>query len=484
MRNARRLLFVAFAVFGLAHPIIAADEPPRYRLEVGQQLAYRTARDFKYDNNGSTGSMGNKDEWTTWVVRKNDDGGWRLIVRTSSASTRDGKTQGDPDETLAYFDLAPDGAIAPNESFGYRFDPTPLFPRLPKDAAQAERGWEDVRSDRKSFTADGTSHFKRITAGKGDEPWVFEEVRESPLNKIYGFTFKNRFTFDPSRGAIGRIESEDSQSYGFVGKGAGTTELASIEKRDADWIAKLAAEFDRYLAASKRYGDLTTKASKEPIDPKAAAVAQADKVLSKIVRRSPVLPPQTNTPLLTEAKETLARAREASTLPMIRELLDAQIKQHDRMASYYRDSAIRRAEVVGQPAAEWETKDLDGKPHALKDYRGKVVVLDFWYRGCGWCVRAMPQVNQLADDFKGLPVAILGMNTDREEKDAKFVVEAMALKYPNLKAEGLPEKYGVRGFTTLILIGPDGTVRDLHVGYSPTLREEVGKEIRALLVAK
>jgi thiol-disulfide isomerase/thioredoxin len=129
-------------------------------------------------------------------------------------------------------------------------------------------------------------------------------------------------------------------------------------------------------------------------------------------------------------------------------------------------------------------KDLDGKSHSLKEYRGKVVVLDFWYRGCGWCVRAMPQINQLAEDFKDQPVAILGMNTDREEKDAKFVVEAMALKYPNLKAAGLPQKYGVQGFPTLILIGPDGTVRDLHVGYSPTLREDVAKEIRALLAAK
>jgi protein-disulfide isomerase-like protein with CxxC motif len=50
-----------------------------------------------------------------------------------------------------------------------------------------------------------------------------------------------------------------------------------------------------------------------------------------------------------------------------------------------------------------------------------------------------------------------------------------------LKAEGLPQKYGVQGFPTLIVIGPDGKVRDIHVGYSPTLREEVGKAVRELL---
>lgn len=483
MRNARRLSSAAFVLLALGHPVVADEPPapPRYRLEVGQQLDYRGSSDFKFES----GSFGSKDEKTAWVVRKNDDGGWRLVIRSSTASTRDGKTQGDPEELLAYVDLAPDGTIVPNDSFGYRFDPTPLLPKLPKDAQEAGRGWEDARTGRTAFSAEGTSHFKVVTAGKGDEPWIFEEVRETPLDKIYGFTNKNRFTFDPRRGAVSRIEGENSQGWGFVGKGTGTTELVAVERRDADWIAKFTAESDRYFAASKRYLELTKEAAKEPIDVKEAMVAKAGEALKKIAPRAARLPGQTNTPLLTEAKGTLTKARDASTLPMIRALFDAQVKQHDQMATYYRDGAIRRAEVVGQAAADWSTKDIEGRPHALKDYRGKVVVLDFWYRGCGWCIRAMPQVAQLADDFKGQPVAILGMNTDREEKDAKFVIEAMSLKYPTLKAEAdLPKKYGIQGFPTLVLIGPDGTVRDLHVGYSPTLREEVAKGIKSLLPAK
>jgi peroxiredoxin len=136
---------------------------------------------------------------------------------------------------------------------------------------------------------------------------------------------------------------------------------------------------------------------------------------------------------------------------------------------------------MGKPAATFETKEIDGKTVKLADLKGQVVVLDFWYRGCGWCVKAMPQMNQLADDFAGKPVAIFGMNTDRNEKDAKFVIEKMGLKYPTLKAEGLPERFGVQGFPTLIIIDPQGNVHDIHVGYSPDLREKVGKQIKALL---
>jgi len=45
-------------------------------------------------------------------------------------------------------------------------------------------------------------------------------------------------------------------------------------------------------------------------------------------------------------------------------------------------------------------------------------------------------------------------------------------------------EFGVQGFPTLVIIDAQGTVRDVHVGYSPTLREDVGKVIRELLAAK
>src|SRR5207248_10352034 len=120
--------------------------------------------------------------------------------------------------------------------------------------------------------------------------------------------------------------------------------------------------------------------------------------------------------------------------------IDALLTEHEQYAKYYVEEAERRAAVLDKPAAEWSTVDLEGKPHALKDYRGKVVILDFWYRTCFWCVRAMPQVKEVAAQFKGRPVVVLGMNTDAKEEDARFVVEKMGLNYATLKAAGLPEK--------------------------------------------
>jgi protein-disulfide isomerase-like protein with CxxC motif len=60
----------------------------------------------------------------------------------------------------------------------------------------------------------------------------------------------------------------------------------------------------------------------------------------------------------------------------------------------------------------------------------------------------------------------------------------MGLKYRTLHGEGMPAKFGVQGFPTLIVIDQRGRVHDIHVGYTPTLREDLGKQIRDLLTSK
>ena len=141
----------------------------------------------------------------------------------------------------------------------------------------------------------------------------------------------------------------------------------------------------------------------------------------------------------------------------------------------------REASILNKPAADWTTTDLDGNKHSLAGHRGKVIVLDFWYRGCGWCIKAMPQIKEVTEHFRDRPVVVLGMNTARKEEDARFVAKTLKLNYATLKAAGVPEKYGVQAFPTLIIIDTEGIVRDRHVGYSPNLLEELIETISGLL---
>jgi peroxiredoxin len=409
-------------------------------LEVGQELTYEGASSFKYDNR----SMDHTQEWQLWVTKRNEDGSWRILVRNSM------RYGGSPEVTFGYFDLFPDGRILSNPTLGYQLDPAALLVQLPADAKQTRAGWHSHDKLKALSRQHRLIERGDLQAGK----LVVEVVNHSPMDEIYLSTSKSTFTVDGPRGLVERIETETTQGYGFNGKGTGTTELKSVVQRDADWMEKLTAEAMAYLEADKQYNELAERSQREP---------------------------EKTAELLNEALSVLKQTRDRLTSAEMQSQLASRIEGHESLASYYKEAAQRRESVVGKPAYEFETTDLDGKPHVLEDYRGKVVILDFWYRGCGWCIRAMPQVKELAKSFEGQQVAVLGMNTDGDEKDALFVIDKMALNYPNLKATGLPEKYGVRGFPTLVIIDPKGTVRELHVGYSPDLAEKVSEAIKQLL---
>jgi peroxiredoxin len=430
---------------------------PRYRLKAGQELTYHSSSEFRYGSGDSAGMHGDKTDWQVWVVRKNDDGSWRLVLRSSEIFTSargSGKASEGPARVyMGYCDLFDDGRLGSHQALGYRLQPQTLFPRLPTDSRAGEQGWDDFnrRNDTRSRFTLAKDH------KKANGLWVFHSVYESPMDAIYLSTSKMRYSFDAKRSFITRGEGENTQEYGFKGKGSTTLELQKIKENDDVWMKRFAEESDRYFAANQEYEELTRKVTKQFKDASS---------------------------LLEKAEKTLQDVRDKLTVPVLREQVDQQITNHAKQVRYLKEEAERLAAVMGKPAPDWEIKDLDGKTHSLKSYRGKVVVLDFWYRGCGWCIRAMPQVAQLAEDFKNEPVVVFGMNIDREEENARFVVDKMKLRYPVLRAEGVPEKYKVTGYPTLIVIDPEGKVADVHIGYSPTLRQEVGESIRQLLKKK
>jgi thiol-disulfide isomerase/thioredoxin len=422
---------------------------PRYNLQVGQELVYEGGSQFKH----TSGTLDSTNSYRIWVVAANPDGSRRLLIRQGMSFSQNGaKSTAQEDISFGYCDIFPDGRFERNDSFGYRLNPAGALPRLPKDAAELAKGWT-VHND----FLDETTRYRPLPAQSDAKAFVFEAERDSPMNPIYGFSFRDVFTFDRARGLMEKMEATNTQDYGFKGKGHGTLTLKEVNTHPADWVKQFAAEGAVYFAADKAYRDATDSKSKSLAERKAA---------------------------IATAPAGLKAARAKLTLPEWQKQIDHLLANHDRMAKFLLQEVENQIALLGKPAVEWSTTDLDGKAHALKDYRGKVVVMDFWYRGCGWCVRAMPQMKQIADHFKDKPVVVFGMNTDRDEKDARFVIAKMGLNYLNLKATGIPEKYKVSGFPTLLIVDPDGVLRDIHVGYSPTLREEVVRSVEGLLNKK
>jgi thiol-disulfide isomerase/thioredoxin len=411
---------------------------PRYKLTVGQELAYEGSSHYSYGNSSEKENA--TDRTTFWVTANNPDGSWHIVAQ----SRQDGQNR----QTFDSFDLFPDGRLANVPADPQASSLTSIIAKLPADLDQGRAGWEA------SDSAETKSVYKfdpDNTPASGQ--WIIEKDEKSLFSVVYLYTNRSRVYFETARGLITKIERESAQGYGINSKGRGLIELKSDSKKSPDWVSQFARESQLFLKAKADLQALYASSRNETNSEK--TIAAAEKALTDARQ---------------QVKNPIIEAQFADALSRLKD-----------SAKYMAQDKLEEEKVLNKPAAEWALVDLDGKKHSLQDFQGKVVVLDFWYRGCGWCIRAMPQLKELTDDFKNKPVAILGMNTDRQINDARFVVDKLQLNYVTLRAEGIPERYHVQGFPTLILIDQKGIVRGRHVGFSPTLREDIAKQVNALL---
>jgi peroxiredoxin len=119
---------------------------------------------------------------------------------------------------------------------------------------------------------------------------------------------------------------------------------------------------------------------------------------------------------------------------------------------------------ANDPAADFSFTDLESKPHRLSDYRGKVVLLDFWYINCGPCQLAIPKLIDLYERYHAKGLEIIGINgEDTKEEIQKFLDEKkMKMNWPQTVQEktGGPihDLYQFFAAPTYFLIDRDGKI--------------------------
>jgi len=115
---------------------------------------------------------------------------------------------------------------------------------------------------------------------------------------------------------------------------------------------------------------------------------------------------------------------------------------------------------VGSIALDW-TLPLYNKNEniSLFELKGKVVLLDFWFKNCGPCIESVPHANAINKKFKNKKFEILGINTWDSKKDIGWVCNKHGVDYKVLmNGKDLSENYGVNFFPTVILIDKEGKV--------------------------
>ena len=146
---------------------------------------------------------------------------------------------------------------------------------------------------------------------------------------------------------------------------------------------------------------------------------------------------------------------------------------------------------TGDEMADANLYDLEGNVHHLADYKGKYLLIDFWSRGCGPCMMALPEMKEISETMKN-KVTVISLSTDTE-KGWKEISKTKDMSWVNLNdfggMSGLAAKYDVRGIPHYVIISPEGIILHSWSGYSNGLLKRklnkwVNKASRVMSVKK
>ena len=142
--------------------------------------------------------------------------------------------------------------------------------------------------------------------------------------------------------------------------------------------------------------------------------------------------------------------------------------------------------LLTKPAPDFKLPLLGGGEATMASLKGKVVVLDFWATWCGPCRMALPIVSSTAIALKGSGVEFFAVNLKEGSDDIREFLKQAKLDIPvALDKEGeVGNLYKVEGIPQTVLIGKDGTVQVVHVGFGPDMKAELKKEIEDLAAGK
>ena len=116
----------------------------------------------------------------------------------------------------------------------------------------------------------------------------------------------------------------------------------------------------------------------------------------------------------------------------------------------------------GQPAPEFTLDDLDGQPVSLSQFKGQVVLLDFWASWCGPCISDLPDLRRIKEKTTTLPVVFLNVSIDTDEAAWREAIDKHEIKGVHVRTNGfgsdIAKSYQVTGIPSYYLVDSQGLI--------------------------
>lgn len=171
------------------------------------------------------------------------------------------------------------------------------------------------------------------------------------------------------------------------------------------------------------------------------------------------------------------------------EINDA-VEQHKKSGTQAFVARIA-AEKLNMPMIDGQFSTLDNVPIKISDWKGKVVLIDYWATWCGPCRKSFPALQKLYEKYKANPNVVFAIvnvwerSDDRSKTVRDFLTSNPTLSLPMYldKTDAVVGKYGVTGIPTKFILGKDGRIQFKEVGLAPDDQfiEEFSQKIDLLL---
>lgn len=300
-----------------------------------------------------------------------------------------------------------------------------------------------------------------ILASKNTDPSLYAQVADQ-LQKVKNFELAEKYYLK----AIDMITPENvhgTMAHGRFPEGA----LADYCKQVANWyrssLGKLYLETDQPEDALVQFDQVEFK------DPDPEYYLNLAKAYDQIGNKEKAYE---------SLIESLSLGANEEAQEMLSKISKHLNKEEDTKATIW-EKRVERA----KPAVEFTLPDLKGNQVSLKDFRGKVVLINFWFPACGPCQMELPHIQKLYDTYKDQGFAVLLIQTSQTQDDGKKFLEDHNYTMTSLYSEGswASDHYGVKAAPTNFFIDRQGRIIFQSTGYSPGMEKKMEAQIKELL---